>query len=207
MAIQEFNGSVLVDAEVELLGLTQNQINAITTESGKSAVAVDTKGHLWQINGTTRTDLTAQTTGIVTDITTLESDVATLSSTTVKAADLLNLTYPVGAFYISASATSPASLFGGTWQQKTDDAYLKIVSSGGGTLGGTNSTHQIPLESLPSHNHGLNLGVIASSVGAGIYPGSSAWMGYQVIQSTNSTGGGQAYRPYYLGVYLWQRTA
>lgn len=29
---------------------------------------------------------------------------------------LIDLVYPVGSFYMSSSSTSPATLFGGTWE-------------------------------------------------------------------------------------------
>ena len=33
-----------------------------------------------------------------------------------KKSELLDLIYPIGAIYISATSTSPATLFGGTWE-------------------------------------------------------------------------------------------
>ena len=33
---------------------------------------------------------------------------------------LLDMFYPIGSIYTSMSSTSPATLFGGTWEQKTD---------------------------------------------------------------------------------------
>jgi len=68
----------------------------------------------------------------------------------------VDLIYPIGSIYMSINTVSPATLFGGTWEQITDDAYLKIVSSNPGELGGTSSDHKITIESMPSHNHGLH---------------------------------------------------
>ena len=68
-------------------------------------------------------------------------------------AGVLNLTHPIGSVYMSVNSTNPGTLFGGTWQQVTDDAYLKIVTSDAGVLGGTASNHKIPTGSIPSHNH------------------------------------------------------
>lgn len=40
-----------------------------------------------------------------------------LDAETIKGKTLLEQTYPIGAIYISVSSTSPASLFGGTWER------------------------------------------------------------------------------------------
>lgn len=85
--------------------------------------------------------------------------------------DLLNMIYPVGAIYLSVNATSPATLFGGTWERIQDRFLLAAGSShGAGTTGGaetvTLDTSQIPghTHSVPAHAHGLNNHV--HSVGA-----------------------------------------
>ena len=66
---------------------------------------------------------------------------------------ILDFVHPIGSIYISVNSTSPATLFGGTWTQITSDAYLKIVSSNAGNLGGTSSEHKIPISSMPNHSH------------------------------------------------------
>lgn len=113
--------------------------------------------------------------------------------------------YPVGALYLSVSETSPASLFGGTWEKLTQDAYLKIVTSNAGVVGGR-SDHKIQTTNLPSHNHSL-AGVLSSSFHTTATSGTTAWGAYGLSNETGSTGGGQAYYPYYYGVYMWKRTA
>lgn len=59
-----------------------------------------------------------------------------------KTTDMLKLVYPVGAVYISATATDPKTLFGfGTWEQIKDRFLLSAGDSyGAGTTGG-NATH------------------------------------------------------------------
>ena len=89
-------------------------------------------------------------------------------TTTVKAAldDLYGLTaddvwqkiYPVGAVYISVNSTSPATLFGGTWQAfgtgrtlvgiDTSDDDFKTVEKTGGS-----KTKTIAVRNLPAHAH------------------------------------------------------
>ena len=58
--------------------------------------------------------------------------------------------YPVGAIYQSWSATSPASLFGGSWSQITEK-FLYCANSAGGTGGA--STVTLSVKQMPSHSH------------------------------------------------------
>lgn len=114
--------------------------------------------------------------------------------------------FPIGYVYISVSPTDPSTYFGGTWEQITSDAYLKIVTGNGGQLGGTSATHQIPVSSMPSHTHTQNT-VVSGEIGA---PTSTSYIigaRSSGSGSTGSAGGGEAYYPYYLGVYVWKRTA
>ncbi len=123
--------------------------------------------------------------------------------------------YPVGSLYITTSTVSPQVYFGGTWEKITGDAYLKIVQNDTnlGQYGGTSSQHKIPIESMPAHKH-------SSSRNFGYDSGTSGWgalfqtysSGYVYASSNLSNfmqnaGGGQAYYPYYYGVYVWRRTA
>ena len=145
---------------------------------------------------------------------------------------ILDLIHPVGSVYASVNSTSPATLFGGTWQQITDDAYFKIVTANAGELGGTAADHKIPVGSLPAHNHSAS----ASSVGDHSHKMYSGYVTYQGGSATanspatanpdwggdqwsggagghshtitvNNTGDGNAYYPYYYGIYAWVRTA
>lgn len=154
------------------------------------------------------------------------------SSFEVNGKTLLDLTHPIGSVYLSIDSTSPATLFGGTWQQITDDAYLKLVTSNAGDLGGTASDHKIPIDSIPAHNHSASSNTVGDHShkmysGYVTYQGGSAtanspatanpdWGGDQYSAgagshshtiTVNNTGGGQAYYPYYYGVYAWLRTA
>lgn len=66
-----------------------------------------------------------------------------LDAETVKGKTILEQTYPVGAIYISTNSTSPASLFGGTWQQIKDTFILAAgdTYTAGGTGGADTHTH------------------------------------------------------------------
>lgn len=72
--------------------------------------------------------------------------------------------YPIGSIYISVSATSPASLFGGTWIQ-IEDTFL-LASGSNYTAGNTggNATHYhetaavaLTIAQMPHHGHGVGI--------------------------------------------------
>ena len=60
--------------------------------------------------------------------------------------------YPVGAIYQSMNTTSPASLFGGSWE-KIEDSFL--YGSGTKSVGATGGeeTHTLTLSEIPWHSH------------------------------------------------------
>ena len=124
--------------------------------------------------------------------------------------DMLKAVYPVGAFYISATATSPRTVFGfGTWTQIKDRFILAAgdtypAASRGGEAAVTLTTDQIP-----SHFHQLKI-----SDDVGVYDiaarGGGANESLSTTDSTiTSVGGGQPHNnmPPYLAAYVWQRTA
>ena len=93
-------------------------------------------------------------------------------TTTVKAAldDLYGLTaddiwqkvWPVGSIYTSVSPTSPATLFGGTWEEfgtgkslvgiDTSDSDFNTVEKTGGS-----KTKTLAIGNLPAHTHSVNI--------------------------------------------------
>lgn len=62
--------------------------------------------------------------------------------------------YPIGAYYISSSPTSPATLFGGTWVQVKDRMILAVGDTykSAGLTGGSATTNLV-LNNIPSHSH------------------------------------------------------
>ena len=133
---------------------------------------------------------------------------------------LLDYCHPIGEVFMTTdSSFNPNTSWGGTWEQLSADAYLKIVTSDGGNLGGTSSQHKIPISSMPSHAHvecartgdgNWNPIQLSQSGGdsGGALPSAAGWTNYGTgYGSTYSTGGSQAYYPYYYGVYAWHRTA
>lgn len=110
--------------------------------------------------------------------------------------------YPVGAVYISYVATSPASLFGGTWTAIT--GVFPYFNAGTAT-GGSN-THTLTIAQMPAHTHETyrNQG---GTAGSSLYV--PATEGSKSPVETTSKGGGAAHNnmPAYQTLYAWRRTA
>ena len=127
---------------------------------------------------------------------------------------LFDLVYPVGAIYMSVSSTSPASLFGGTWEQIQDRFLLAAGSSYTAGNTGGEATHTLTKNEMPTHSHEIYSGygdVVSNVSDAYRYQtwGSSdrGWKTGNL--GTSNIGGGKAHNnmPPYLVVYMWKRTA
>lgn len=144
---------------------------------------------------------------------------AALFSPIVKAAKLE--AWPVGSIYMSMDATSPQTLFGGTW---TAIAGQFLLGAGGaypaGSTGGE-AAHALTETEMPIHNHGARQagsdGEIPMTMGKdGTYQGDTYLsFGTSIKPLAESTifisysGGNQPHNnmPPYLSVYMWRRTA
>lgn len=126
----------------------------------------------------------------------------------------LNLVYPIGAVYISINSTSPATLFGGTWEVINDRFLLSAGTKySAGSIGGQ-STVTLTTSQLPAHTHGINNHVgwpLSESKnpewGVKYESGDSSFPYTEWSKSTLSTGSGAAHdnMPPYLTVYMWKR--
>ena len=126
------------------------------------------------------------------------------------AGSIADLVYPVGAIYLSASSTSPQTLFGGTWQRIQDRFLLCAGSTYKAGKTGGEASHTLTIDEIPSHSH------VASSyktqvdrAGYSEYEAMTANGDYPAPVATGAAGGGQAHNnmPPYLAVYAWQRVA
>ena len=61
--------------------------------------------------------------------------------------------YPVGSVYMSVSETSPASLFGGTWEQIKDTFLLAAGDTYTAGSTGGEPTHTLTTSEMPTHGH------------------------------------------------------
>lgn len=122
--------------------------------------------------------------------------------------------YPIGSIYISTNATSPATLFGGNWDE-IHGAFLFANSAlhKAGEIGGEEE-HVLKEKEIPIHYHDEYVG---NDGGDGSVP--EGYYGFTSIaytskntywakgSKTSEAGGGQAHNnmPPYLSVYMWQR--
>lgn len=131
--------------------------------------------------------------------------------------------YPVGSIYMSVNSTSPASLFGGTWEQLQD----RFLLAAGGTYSagstGGEATHTLTVNEMPNHNHshpnnghtfswGDRSSTLRYNTGTMEAAGASGneLTSYQGPNNyTNYTGGNAAHNnlPPYLAVYMWKRVS
>lgn len=126
---------------------------------------------------------------------------------------LLNL-FPIGAYYITESTTTPASLFGGEWVQVSGKFLLGQSVQDGYLVGseGGEKTHTLTTEEMPEHYHQLgskpNTGNI---VAAGPYSADGGGYNNNFESYIDSTwaGGNQPHNnmPPYRIVNIWRRTA
>ena len=75
--------------------------------------------------------------------------------------------YPVGSIYMSINPTSPADIFGGTWEALDDGRVLIGAGSlhPAGEEGGAEEV-ALALAEIPSHNHSLSVSGSTTSAGS-----------------------------------------
>lgn len=125
--------------------------------------------------------------------------------------------WPVGSIYITVSNTSPAALFGGTWERISERFLLgaSISYPAGGT--GGEFTHKLTQSELPNYSLSVTNGsnVIRSKTGnsadAYVQTQSGGWgiPNWESKTVTVASGGsGEAHNnmPPYLAVNMWKRT-
>lgn len=129
----------------------------------------------------------------------------------------VNSSYPVGAIYISTSSTSPASLFGGTWESIASERVLMGVSGSHGA-GSTVSAGLPNIKGAvldtwhgggPSGSGALSIAVKGSGAVRNGDDGTFTWGNFYFnAASYNSIyGNASTVQPAAYYVYMWRRTA
>ena len=139
------------------------------------------------------------------------------------AAELMLALYPVGAVYISANSTSPASLFGGTWESISGRFLLGADNTYTAGSTGGEATHTLTKSEMPEHGHNA----LRAAPGWGESMTLSPWTVYFtsdaitdagssgetakfcIYDALKYTGDGLAHNnmPPYLAVYMWKRVS
>ena len=115
--------------------------------------------------------------------------------------------YPVGSIYMSVSSTSPASMFGGTWEQLKDRFLLGAGDTYANGATGGSATHTLSVDEMPAHSHTtlINIAETMGKVDGGYT--------YAISNSgsfpTGTSGGNKPHNnlPPYLAVYMWKRVS
>ena len=146
----------------------------------------------------------------------------------------VEMIYPVGSIYMSANATSPETLFGGTWAQingrfligtgtpenNDDGASPGNYNYAAGSTGGE-ATHTLTISEMPKHRHnGVKVAQSYLTAWAAENAGSSQGFELSSLHKTGLgddlnkffgefSGGDAAHNnmPPYLAVYMWKRVS
>lgn len=130
----------------------------------------------------------------------------------------VNSSYPVGAIYISTSSTSPASLFGGTWESIASERVLMGVSSSHGAgstvSAGLPNITGVLKDLFVSGNFNQSTGAFKRSSASAFSQQTdrSDWLGWADAQfyasdSNSIYGNSSTVQPAAYYVYMWRRTA
>lgn len=146
---------------------------------------------------------------------TIDITAASVGATAIAEAKLA--AWPIGSIYMSVNSTSPANLFGGTWE-RISETFLFAASSSypAGSTGGEFS-HKLTQSELPNYSLSVANGsnVIRSKTGsyadAYVQTQSSGWgipnwESKTVTVASGGSGAAHNNMPPYLSVWIWKRT-
>lgn len=116
--------------------------------------------------------------------------------------NFLNYLYPVGSIYMSVGTTSPAVLFGGTWEQIEGKFLLasssnhEVNSTGGSethTPQGSVNNHTLTLAETPAHKHSTQMRVESQNLVVGSGSQGGVPYDFYIKDGNNYTATGDAY--------------
>jgi len=121
----------------------------------------------------------------------------------------LDTVYPVGSVYTSVNSTSPASLFGGTWELIQNKFLLGTddIANLGNT--GGEAEHTLTINEMPSHRHYISVSGDTQEWQTRIDTVATGGTWGRNNSIVSDTGGNQAHNnmPPYIKVAIWKRTA
>lgn len=209
----------VTQTEINFKSDPQTQIDKNTSEISSLKTSVVHKSDIVQTTGSSTTSVISQK-GVTDEL-----------GKKLDLTDALNKTYPIGAIYISTTETSPASLFGGTWEQIKDRFLLGSGDTYTAGATGGKASHKLTINEMPSHRHRLLSASNWSTNCNGLIDFNTTQVGgvantngteqYCDISSNDNnaqgnkapfvenTGGDKPFSilPPYLVVYMWKRTA
>lgn len=148
---------------------------------------------------------------------TIDITAATPAAVKAAIAEAKLAAWPIGSIYMTVSNTSPASLFGGTWERISERFLLGASSSYPAGSTGGEYAHTLTQSELPNYSLSVANGsnVIRSKTGSSadayVQTQSSGWgiPNWESKTVTVASGGsGKAHNnmPPYLSVWIWKRT-
>jgi hypothetical protein len=152
----------------------------------------------------------------LTNVQAFSGDLEVSGNVVVGGTNIIDLIYPVGSIYLSASTVSPSTSIGGTWVRYAQGRCLFSVHDTDTdfaleAIGGAKDVTLTEAQ-MPSHRHSFFDNVrdrYGSSGGDYVFhlAGFGARGGFN--NNTNYTGSSQAHEnlPPYIAVYCWKRTA
>lgn len=125
---------------------------------------------------------------------------------------IFNMIYPVGSVYISVNNVSPATLFGGTWEQIQDQFLLSAGNTytAGDTGGNATHKHVLPIGFDDTSLYGYGDSSYFPAFGSGVRSNVNR-VSLPINKDTGAVRIGSSDSasslPPYLVVYMWKRTA
>lgn len=125
--------------------------------------------------------------------------------------NFLDYAFPIGTILVRNDSTSPASIYGGEWEQLKDKFLLGAGDSYSLDDEGGEVTHTLSVDEMPKHQHGMQQP--SNIAQAGSHIGSELTVNYTegstIYKYTAYAGGSQAHNnmPPYIAKYIWQRVA
>ena len=124
-----------------------------TKDDANKTITISPTGDISGVSTLTSNKITFSKDASISNNLTVSKDINISNKDNIKinGTKIFDLIYPVGSIYMSINSTSPATLFGGTWEQ-IKDKFLYTASSDSTKTGGAD-TVTLDIKNIPSHNH------------------------------------------------------